>query len=338
MSLPALDTITGVLLIGTWANSLLYAAELAQAIHYFRHFWRDDWKLKTLVAVAFFIDTVSTLGDYACVYLYTVTHAGDPVYLSQGHWPLSLYLFTTAIVAVLVQSFLIHRYWRYTENNLVSLVLVFLTIAALGGTYACGVIIVLFPAVNERDRVKIPALIWLVTEAVADLGIAAALLWELRDSRPASKNMRSFMNRLVAVTIQTGTGTATLALAALIGYLLKEESNVPGGITYTLGRAYVLCMLANLNLRSSNRTCCGTSTGVLWGPRTSSMGGTFNIPTGGTDDLSGLHLHPSVHIGSRQDIPVATSKSLADDSPPVEIEMVLRDKRLSRQESGLFAV
>ncbi|KAJ6533068.1 hypothetical protein B0H19DRAFT_447505 [Mycena capillaripes] len=47
-------------------------AELIQVSYYFRHFKHDDWKLKTLVSVAFLIDTVSTVADYACVYLVSV--------------------------------------------------------------------------------------------------------------------------------------------------------------------------------------------------------------------------------------------------------------------------
>jgi hypothetical protein len=60
--------------------------ELIQARYYFTHFKHDDWKLKvfpsalnpvclrlifsqTLVSVAFLVDTASTVGDYACVYL-----------------------------------------------------------------------------------------------------------------------------------------------------------------------------------------------------------------------------------------------------------------------------
>jgi hypothetical protein len=75
-----------------------------------------------------------------------------------------------------------------------------------------GVIIAMFPAFRERDKVKIPATcvphrghghqallsmhsfpfirIWLVTEAVADLSIAAAMLWELRKARPTLNESR----------------------------------------------------------------------------------------------------------------------------------------------------
>ncbi|KAJ7280915.1 hypothetical protein C8J57DRAFT_1300452 [Mycena rebaudengoi] len=176
-SLPDLNTTTGALLIGTWANSFLYMAELIQTRYYFRHFKHDNWKLKTLVSVTLLIDTASTVGAYACVYLYTVTHAGDPRYLADQHWPIPLYLFTIAVIAILVQSFLVFRYW-------------WLSIVALGGAFVCGVILAMFPALKERQKVIIPATIWLVTEAVADLSIAAALLWELRKARPTLVDTR----------------------------------------------------------------------------------------------------------------------------------------------------
>ncbi|KAJ6467616.1 hypothetical protein DFH09DRAFT_1223209 [Mycena vulgaris] len=209
-SLPDLNTTTGALLIATWANSFLYMAELIQARYYFRHFKHDDWKLKTFVSVALLLDTVSTVGDYACVYL-----------------PILLFIFTTAVIAVLVQSFLVVRYWWFTRNILVTLLNSFLSIVALGAVFACGVIVAKFPAFKEREKIRIPVMIWLVTEAVADLSIAAALLWELRKARPTLADKRSVLDRLVALTIRTGTATATLAVATLIAYLLKEETTSP---------------------------------------------------------------------------------------------------------------
>ncbi|KAJ7820717.1 hypothetical protein B0H14DRAFT_2833382 [Mycena olivaceomarginata] len=235
-SLPDLDATTSL-------AQFLYMAELTQARYYFRHFKHDDWKLKTLVLLAFLVDTVSTVGDYACVYLYTITHASDPRYLADQHWPIPLHIFTTAVVAILVQTFLVVRYWWFTRNILVALLNSFLCIVAFGGAVACGVIIAMFPAFTEREKVKIPASIWLVTEAVADLSIAAALLLELRKARPTLVDTRSVLDRLVALTIRTGTAMATLAVATVIAFLLKEETNISVGITYTLGRVYVLSMV-----------------------------------------------------------------------------------------------
>ncbi|KAJ6478694.1 hypothetical protein DFH09DRAFT_1215263 [Mycena vulgaris] len=280
-SLPELDTTTGILLIATWANSFLYLAELIQARYYFRHFKHDDWKLKALVSVALLLDTVSAVTDYACVYLYTITHAGDPGYLADQHWPIPLFLFTTAVIAILVQSFLVVRYWSFTRNIPVTLLNSFLSIVALGGAFASAVTLAKFPAFKEREKVKIPAMIWLVTEAVADLSIAAALLWELRKVRPAVVDKRSVLDRLVALTIRTGTATATLAVATFIGYLVKEESTISTGIAYTLGRVYVLSMLANLNIRGS-----GKSASTAGGDESSAVDlATLTIPSSDTSNI-----------------------------------------------------
>ncbi|KAJ7306308.1 hypothetical protein DFH08DRAFT_1088932 [Mycena albidolilacea] len=322
MSLPALDTITGALLIGTWANSFLYMAELMQARYYFRHFKHDDWKLKTFVSVAFLVDTVSTVGDYACVYLYTIKHAGDPVYLADQNWGIPLYLFTTAIIAILVQSFLVVRYWWFTRNILVALLNCFLIIVAFGGSMTVGVIIAMFPAFRERDKVKIPATIWLVTEAVADLSIAAAMLWELRKARPTLNESRSVLDRLVALTIRTGTASATLAVAALIAFLLRDDNNVSVGIAYTLGRVYVLSMLANLNVRKSGRSASvGTD-------EMSSPAGldTLTFPSSAsTDEFRSSHRpHTTfqVDIDPKQDVTLTGTwaKNVGDDSRTAEIK------------------
>ncbi|KAJ7922387.1 hypothetical protein B0H13DRAFT_2410245 [Mycena leptocephala] len=341
MSLPTLDTITGYNLLrspsflvrwfifdfqGTshWdlgkLPQFLYMAELMQARYYFRHFKHDDWKLKTFVSVAFLVDTVSTVGDYACVYLYTIKHAGDPVYLADQNWGVPLYLFTTAIIAILVQSFLVVRYWWL--NILVTLLNFFLIIVAFGGSMAVGVIIAMFPAFRERDKVKIPATIWLVTEAVADLSIAAAMLWELRKARPTLNESRSVLDRLVALTIRTGTASATLAVAALIAFLLREDNNVSVGIAYTLGRVYVLSMFANLNVRRSGRSASvGTD-------EMSSPAGldTLTFPSSATtDEFRSSHIpHTTVQvdIDPKQDVTLTGTwaKNVGDDSRTAEIE------------------
>ncbi|KAJ7062695.1 hypothetical protein C8F01DRAFT_1134974 [Mycena amicta] len=289
-ALPDLNATTGALLIGTWANSFLYMAELTQARYYFRHFKHDDWKLKAFVLLAVLVDTASTVGDYACVYLYTITHAGDRDYLAHQHWPIPLYLFTTAVIAILVQSFLVVRYWWFTRNILVTLLNSFFCIVACGGAFACGVIIAIFPAFTEREKVKIPASIWLVIEAVADLSIAAAMLWELRKARPTLVDTRSVLDRLVVLTIRTGTATATLAVATVIAFLLNDETNISVGIAYTLGRVYVLSMLANLNVRRSGRSA-SMATGSVRSPGAIA---TLTIPSIASDDFRSSHLADTV--------------------------------------------
>ncbi|KAF7343542.1 hypothetical protein MSAN_01974700 [Mycena sanguinolenta] len=323
-----MDATTGALLIGTWASSLLYTAELYQALRYYRYFKNDDWRLKMLVSVTFSIDTIALLNDYASVYLYTITHAGDTAYLANQNWTIPFYVFTTAIVATPVQIFLLTRYWKFTRKHVITLFLGFLILAGFGGSVTCGLMVALFPAFKDRFKLKIPAILWLVTEAAADLGIAVALVWEFLGARSTSTETRNVVSRLATMTIQTGTATAALAVAALFGYLMNEESNICVGFAWCLGRTYVLTMLSNLNIRKSRR---------VWTPSTSEAAtsttrGTsivFAQPnTGINTNLSGLYAHRptvvTVHIESQQDpypAPITIKNSIHGTEHTTFIEM-----------------
>ncbi|KAJ7359834.1 hypothetical protein DFH08DRAFT_1039073 [Mycena albidolilacea] len=346
-----MDAITGALLIGTWASSLLYTAEIYQAMYYYRHFKNDNWRLKALVSVAFLIDTVALLNDYACVYLYTITHVGDTAYFANQNWTIPVYVFTTAAVALPVQIYLVARYWKFSAHkHVITLLLGLLILAAFGGSFTCGLMVAVFPALKDRNKLKNPAILWLITEAAADIGIAVALLWEFLKTRPTSIETKSVVKRLIAVTLQTGTATAAIAVAALIGYLLNEESNIGVGFAWCLGRTYVLSMvrpftfasvlvlLSNLNVRNSAR---------VWTPSTSkaatstirSTSVAFAQPGTEMDtNLSGLYSHHTavVHIEGHQDMnpqSLMTKKSMHDPEHTTDIEMAHLSCKKEQEES-----
>ncbi|KAJ6568896.1 hypothetical protein B0H19DRAFT_1134165 [Mycena capillaripes] len=297
MSLPALDTITGCLLIATWVSSLLWLFEITQGFYYFRHFKQDNWKLKTLVTVALFVDGLSTIGDYICVYLYTITHVGELEYLDNVHWPIPLYGFTTGVLAVLVQSFLVLRYWRFTQNTLIALFLSLAILISFGSVFTCALMLTLYSSFAERSKFNIPVGLWLVSELAVDAGITSALLWEFRKARKILiVDTRSVLDRLTAVTIQSGGVATTLAAVGLIAYYINPETNVSVSFLFPVGRVYVITLLSNLNIRRSEKKSFST-TGTSSGPGMS--GGdpsSVAFAHSATDDTGGIHAHHTVHI------------------------------------------
>ncbi|KAJ7243507.1 hypothetical protein C8J57DRAFT_1366057 [Mycena rebaudengoi] len=234
------DIILGALLVGTWANSVLYTVEVIQAASYYRHFKRDNWMLKLLVSSAIAIDSVSIIANYSAVYLYTITHWGDLAYLKNQYWPEPLNVFTTGVVTALVQSFLTARYWLLTKNRSITLTLFFFITVAAGGAFVSGATLAIFPQYKDRGKAVIPGIIWLVTEAVTDVSIALALLWQFRKVKSSFKETRSLLHRVMAQTIQTGAAGATIALVVLVAFLANKESNIPTGIGYCIGRVYCI--------------------------------------------------------------------------------------------------
>ncbi|KAJ7876026.1 hypothetical protein B0H13DRAFT_2055902 [Mycena leptocephala] len=317
--------------------------ELIQTIYYFRHFKGDDWKLKTRVAVAFTIDTVSFLGNYTCVYLYVITHAGDPAYLAKQNWPMPLYIFGAAIVAALVQSFLVGRYWRLTRNIIMTLSMDLLILLAFGGTFTTAMVVILFPGFEDRAKVKIPGIIWTTTQAVVDLLIAVALLWEFRKLKPGVKETQSLLNRLAARTIQTGTLSAAIAVTAQMMYLVNSKSNVTVAIGFCIGRVYVLTLLSNLNIRQTKST---SIKGISTDEDTGTGDGTrmaLELSESGVANRCSIQFYlTDIIIDSGQEFPLeqfksksSPAQSRANDSSPVEIEMTTNYS--SKQKSESFA-
>ncbi|KAF7296861.1 hypothetical protein MIND_00917400 [Mycena indigotica] len=240
--IPPLDIITGALLIGTWVSSLLYTFELREVFRYFRKFPKDEWYIKALVLNTVLIDTITTVANYAAVYLYTVTHAGDLVYLSRQNWTIPLLVFSTGFVAAQVQLFLIMRYWRFTNNTAFPLFLLLLIGTSTGACFATGITVARFPSYIQRHKARTSATLWVITQSLIDVLIAGALLWQFHRLRGGFKKTQNIIDRLALQAIQTGTATATVAVAALITYLVNNESNVPLGIAYVI--------FDNLNIRT----------------------------------------------------------------------------------------
>ncbi|KAF7304208.1 hypothetical protein MIND_00653000 [Mycena indigotica] len=243
--LPSLNIITGPLLVGTWVSSLLYSAEVGQVIKYFRTFPDDDWQLKSFVLLCWLVDTVAAVEGYAAVYLYTITHASDAAYLSRQNWTFPLLSVTTGVVAALVQCFLVVRYLRFSRNFLFSLFLFLVIGLALTASIIASVVVSRYPLYTDRGRLERPATLWIVSQAVTDVIIALALLWEFRKARSVFCDTQSVLNRLARQTIQTGGATATVATATLVAYLVNKESNgiVPGDCIFHRAG------LSNLNAR-----------------------------------------------------------------------------------------
>ncbi|KAF7349880.1 hypothetical protein MVEN_01288500 [Mycena venus] len=196
-----------------------------------------------------------------------------------------------------------------------------------GSLFACDMMLTLYTSMADRPKFKTPMALWLVTELAVDAGIASALLWEFRKAREILIETRRALDRLTAVTIQSGAAAATLAGATLITYYIKPESNVAAAVSYPLRRVYVITLvcfflsvnnrfgtlltvsqLSNLNIRKSAKSFSTTTT--TSGPGTTGdereppafTCGEREPPTftcWATDDSCGIHVHRTVHTPAK---------------------------------------
>ncbi|KAE9398992.1 hypothetical protein BT96DRAFT_939790 [Gymnopus androsaceus JB14] len=231
------------ILIGTWIGSVLFAIVIREAYYYFKNFRRDSLFLKSYVACVVICDTVSLAADYADVYLNSVTHWGDEAFIKKQYWPVGLYLATTGVTAVLVQSFMAARYFTLTRNWIIVSVLFVFILCALGTAEATATVLTIYADYSERYKGRIPVIMWMTTTTVADIAISIALIMQLYTMKTSFSATESLIKRLIRQSIQTGSATSIVAFCVLISFLVNTASN---------RRIYVLTLLANVNMRKSS--------------------------------------------------------------------------------------
>ncbi|KAJ7580742.1 hypothetical protein C8J56DRAFT_960786 [Mycena floridula] len=248
------DDIFGSLLIGSWVNTMLYLLEILSVVTYFSRYPRTDPPLVLVTVISvFLLDTVGTLAEWLDVYLYTVSYWGQVEYIKVQTWPGSVTLYCTGFTGFLVQSFLLMRYWRFTQQKLVVGILFLLVLASLTGSILACTYLTVHKKYADRKNNVVMSNIWLASSALADIAISMALIRHLSTQEVVSRTTKRLLRRIVAMTLGTGLLTSFGAIAVLLSFVINVESNVTTGICFCLGRLYALTMMYNLNWRSRLR-------------------------------------------------------------------------------------
>lgn len=268
------DTTLGALLVATWVNTMLYTLEISQVCVYFKHHCQKDPVLvRTMVIVCLSFDSAGIIAECACVYLYTVKYWGHADYLLNQYWPIPMYVMTTAVTSLVVQMFLIRRYFhlvRSSDGPWKSICMVILSVTSFGGACTVAIMISLHSAYESRRLLVVPVMLYLCLTAVTDWSIALSLIHKLRQMRSGFKTSAGTLKRLTYMAIQTGMATSVLALVGFSLYLAAGNTTDLGtAFSFCIGTTYSLSMLHNLNRRQvlAGRTAatpsCSEETGSL---------------------------------------------------------------------------
>ncbi|KAH8927918.1 hypothetical protein BT69DRAFT_682377 [Atractiella rhizophila] len=269
------SAVVAPLMIGSWISTALYGIELLLAHHWYQQrVVKDTAVLKCAIAFVLVVDTVAVIVSQMGVYDYAITHFGEFSYLLGQHWHFIVYELCTALTALVLQTFLLHRYWKLSRNVLISLFLLASTMAAFATSLALAVALVQHATLYLQESLAVYLTLWLGLEAATDILIASALVYDLYGfhRRTTVDETRSILSRLIIMTVETGLLTSLWACIVLVVYLTNRLNTYSAGVAYPLGRGYTLTLLANLLLRNSLRSSGSPSlkvTGTM--PRTSGI-------------------------------------------------------------------
>jgi len=245
---PNIARITGPILLGPLINWALYGVLWVQTYVYSYNFPDDKRSLKLLAYFVFLLDTVQTALTGADVYYWFMAGFGDFEGLKKSRFSPIDTPTMDAFISLIVQVFFCYRIWTMNKR----LWWLCVIIAVLSAAQATGALWggLKSAALGKYAVVKPSLYLWLITSAVVDIMIAVAMtcLLKLRcgNENPFSSDV---LPRVVRLTIETNTLTATVAIvsfALYIGFPNEIYYVCPTGV---IGKLYSNTLFVAFNNR-----------------------------------------------------------------------------------------
>ncbi|KAF8181326.1 hypothetical protein BJ912DRAFT_1062186 [Pholiota molesta] len=251
--LPDIVTKTAeVLLSGFLANWALYGVLVLQVYLYTVAFPKDRLPLKITVYTTFLLETAQTGLITHDAFKFFAFGFTDPLLLdevSTGWFSIPV---LTGIIACVAQGFYGYRIGIITQSKYPVGVIAFFSLVQLGGAIGIGIQTKnaqFFSRVFLKEGSFITTGVWEAGSAACDLLIAGIMTYHLRKRDTGFQYTHDIVTRVIRLTIETGTLTATLAIAVLVLAYLPGHPPYYQACALILGKAYSNSMMVALNSR-----------------------------------------------------------------------------------------
>ncbi|KAI0057369.1 hypothetical protein BV25DRAFT_1920217 [Artomyces pyxidatus] len=254
-----MDNTLGILFDSVVISAVLYGAGIMQAWYYYRKYkGRDALSMKVLVALVMFFDTAQMGTLTACVYMYCVTHQGDPTIMEHLFSTLIIEVIFSNVIAILVQLFYIQRIYKLCMKHWYQVPVTAFTASLSLASFVTLMVYsaqgVKYSTFAELTKLKPISVACNILAAVTDIAISLCLVVLLHTSRSEVKRTNDMINRLMLFAFNTGLPTSVSALMACISVSWRKINVWPETFIYMfffllLGRFYTNSLLATLNSR-----------------------------------------------------------------------------------------
>lgn len=271
---PSLQLLFGPILIGNLLNAVLYGVFAMQALTYYQHYRRDTKWLRYFILYLFIAETTNTI--------FAVGMCFEPLILKWAKPEAKIFFpkllatdpVTTVAIATPIQIFTANRIRIISGNHIIPAVVCILALVSSGGGIWLAIKVTIVQRFEKKPELHWAAMCWLLSSAIADLLITAALGWSLAKRKTGFRSTDDTINRIIRLTIQTGLVTTVFAILDVIFFLVLPKTALNWIVDFALSKLYSNALLSSLNTRSS------------WSPGDNSMTFDNNNPLFGMIDTT----------------------------------------------------
>ncbi|KAJ7080502.1 hypothetical protein C8R44DRAFT_69505 [Mycena epipterygia] len=309
------------LLIGSWLNMSLFTLEIALCFFYMRR-----WNLGRANKWGFFLmminDTLGTLCVCANLFLFVV----DGVHTLE--WPVSTLIISSALSAIIEQTFLVHRYWKVTQNTFLSAFIMLVSASHVALSLAS--VVLGSPNVNYyiAPGVDMTALASIIC-TIADLLISLSMVWSLSGIKPVWRSTQHLIRSVCINALTSGIVVASVTLLAMVTLLIQDLNRIFFTLFFAImGRVYSLTVVVNFIHRNIRPTAVNSL--YISDPGELSASALASVSVGGFRASTTRSPRPSVRVEWGDMLSEVGESKI--DSPILESsELEVRDHHQKRE-------
>ncbi|KAJ7230023.1 hypothetical protein GGX14DRAFT_581925 [Mycena pura] len=211
------------MLIGVLLNTTLYGLFI-----YYKRYKRDRNWFRYLALFLLIVETVDVVLDINLIYEPLVSRWGTELCaLRSAASPDIQPGNPTALVAIStpIQLFVAWRIKILTQSYVFPALITLLALISFGGGLLVTIQVSLHPDYADFAHFRPFVITWLAASAVCDLVLSAALIYTLRSRKGGARTTDQHLDRIIRLTVQTGSISTVAALLDLFFFLFSPVSH-----------------------------------------------------------------------------------------------------------------
>ncbi|KAJ7032911.1 hypothetical protein C8F04DRAFT_639959 [Mycena alexandri] len=246
---PDVTLLFGPLLLGVLLNTLFYGVMLVQVLIYYHRYPSDRPWFRYLVLYLLLIETVDWISDIGIIYEPLILRYGTSEALLVSPVMLRADAILTVLVSSPFQCFVAWRIYVVTRSFILPVVITLFAIVSFGGGIATTIVVSLHPKYADFSQFHLEVGTWLVSTTIVDVTLTASLVYSLWTRKARGASTDSYINKIIRLTVQTGSITAAAALLDLTFFLVLPNTSFNFMLDFPLSKLYTNSLLSTLNAR-----------------------------------------------------------------------------------------
>ncbi|KAJ7488264.1 hypothetical protein FB451DRAFT_1553697 [Mycena latifolia] len=241
---PNVQLLFGPMLIGVLLNTTLYGVLLVQMLMYYTRYKRDRKWFRYLALYLLIAETANTVFDIGLIYEPLIVRYATPRAVEVSPLLLRPDAAVTVAISTPVQLFIAWRVKMLTQSYFFPALIALLSIISLGGGISATIVAGLHPYYAWFGNFRPFVITWLSSTAACDAILSGALIYSLYTRKTGGRDTDRYVDRIIRLTVQTGSITAITALLDLLVFLFMPGTTLQFIWDLPLSKLYTNALLS----------------------------------------------------------------------------------------------